>query len=172
MSYPLLEFLGIYSVHFLVFLGNKNYPVFCILLLNFQNPLSQYPAQVESFLHVDNSSILTGQMVLCNTWPRKVRFIGRSFQFWCELPSHESKLKVLGITGGSEEWVNPLAPNPVRGKLGGSPASRSIHEVAAIFVPKPMQHQTRRLLVKIHLGKILVLIVLNLLVFHQWDGAQ
>ena len=52
------------------------------------------------------------------------------------------------------------------GELGGSPASRSIHEVAAIFVPKPMQHQTRRLLIKIHLGKILVLIILNLLLFH------
>ena len=71
------------------------------------------------------------------------------------------------MVGCRSEWVNPLAPNPVRGKVGGSPASRSIHEVAAIFVTTPMQHQTRRSLVKIHLDKILVLITLiSHLLFH------
>ena len=67
-------------------------------------------------------------------------------------------------------WVvgvgKPPGAKSSAGELGGSPASRSIHEVAAIFVPKPMQHQTRRSLVKIHLGKILVLITLSHLLFH------
>ena len=63
----------------------------------------------------------------------------------------------------------PLGTKSSSWGVGGSPASRSIHEVAAIFVPaRQCTSSTRRLLVKIHLGEILVLIILNLLVIHTF----